>query len=238
MLPARFVHFFGPDGSGKSTQVNLLVDYYLNRGIKVRKFWLRSPHTFAYLLWKFLVLIGFYRCIVNAFGVQVKIPAVQRSNFLKEFWSIVEFLSVLPLIARAKLYLLRGYALIAERYVFDTITTIAFFLDDSAFSRGMLSRMLLRFIPSETAFIFLDADFVTICKRRAKFYSMPRSTKGRFFRNSEPPSPNLEPYSFIDFQRKLYAAFARSYCALVIDTSNSSVEETFSRIQNYLSISN
>lgn len=101
----------------------------------------------------------------------------------------------------------------------------------------MLSRILLRFIPNETAFIFLDADFVTIYKIRAKFYSLPRSTKRRFFQNSEPPSPNLEPYSpysFIDFQRKLYAAFARPYCALVIDTSNSSIEETFSRIQNYL----
>jgi hypothetical protein len=70
---------------------------------------------------------SFYRCVENVFGVQVKIPAVQRSNFLKEFWSIVEFLSVLPLIARGKLYLLRGYTLIAERYVFDTITTTAFF---------------------------------------------------------------------------------------------------------------
>ncbi len=236
-MPARFVHFFGPDGSGKSTQVNLLVDYYQNQGIKVKKFWLRSPHTFAYLLWKFLVFIGFYRCIENAVGVQVKIPAIQRSSFLKKFWSIVELLSVLPLIARAKLYLSRGYSLIAERYIFDTITTVAFFLDDSAFSRSIFSRIFLRFLPNETAFIFLDADFETIYKRRAKFYSMPRSTNRRFFRNDEPPSPNLEPYSFIDFQRKLYAEFARSYSACVIDTSNSSVEETFSQIKEYLSTS-
>lgn len=234
MLPFRLVHFFGPDGSGKSTQVKLLVDYYQKHGVNVRKFWLRSPHTFAYVLWKLLVRIGFYRSIQNECGAQIKLPAVQNSLFLKRVWYLAEFISVLPLIILSKLCLMQGYVLVAERYVLDTITTISYFLDDSTSAQNFLSRVLLRFIPRDTAFIFLDCNFEAIRERRAKFYRIPRSTSRRFFQNSEPPAPNLEPFAFIDFQRRMYAGFAHSYSAVVIDTSDNSVEATFNKIQNYL----
>lgn len=85
MLPARFVHFFDPDGSGKSTQVNLLVDYYLNRGIKVRKFWLRSPHTFAYLLWRFLVLIVFTVVLKMYSGFKSRFQLSKEATSSKSF---------------------------------------------------------------------------------------------------------------------------------------------------------
>ncbi len=236
-MTPRLVHFFGPDGAGKTTQVKLLIDYYQNRGLKVRKYWVRSPHTFAYFLWKFLVSIGFYRAVVNCFDVEVKTPAVQNSAFLKKAWSLLEFFSVLPLIMRAQIYLRRGYTLIAERYLFDTVVTVAYFLDDPAFSKSLISRILLHFIPQNTNFIFLDTDFETIYKRRAKFYNQ-RISKNRqsVFTYGEVPAAALEPNHFIDFQRKMYASFARSYNALVIDTSKSSLEETFDQIVAYLNI--
>jgi hypothetical protein len=232
----RFIHFFGPDGSGKSTQVKLLVRKLKSRGIRVRKCWVRSPHTLAFILWKFLVKIGFYRSVLNPFGIAVKFPAVNRSRALKLFWSTIEFFSVLPLILRVRILMLRGYTLVAERYIFDTITTIAYFLDDRTFVRSMVSRMLLRFIPKGTAFIFLDADFETIYRRRAILAQTRATSRRRFFNYGALPAAFLEPRHFIDFQRKIYAIFASSYNALIIDTSQNSVEETSKRIRTYLNI--
>ncbi len=139
-LPVNLVHFYGPDGAGKTTQVKLVLNYYRNQGFKVRKYWTRSPHTFAFFLWKFLVHIGFYRAVVNVFDVQVKTPAIQNSAFLKRVWSLIDFFSVLPLIMQAQLFQKRGYTLIAERYLLDTIATIAYFIYDFDFPKSFIAK--------------------------------------------------------------------------------------------------
>ncbi|MCW4009505.1 MAG: hypothetical protein NWF05_02655 [Candidatus Bathyarchaeota archaeon] len=211
-----------------------MVECYQNQGIKSRQFWVRSPHTFAFVLWQLFIKIGFYRTVENAFGIPVKIPAVQNSRVLKGFWAIVEYTSVLPLVAKAKICLRRGYSLIAERYLIDTVTTVAFFLDDPSFPRSFLSRALLCFIEPETSFIFLDADYETIYARREKFYNKPRSTTLTLFNYSKPPAENLEPQTFIDFQRKAYSEFATKFPSLRINTAQFNVKETFTKVQTYV----
>jgi thymidylate kinase len=234
-LSVRLVHFFGPDGSGKSTQVKLLTQYYASKGVEVRKFWLRSPHTIAYVLWQLAIKIGFYRCTQNEFGTQVKLPAVQNSYVLRHVWAFIEFIGIIPLLMLSKFYLARGYVLVAERHILDTIATVGYFVDDAGFAKSFFAKITVTFLPAETAFIYVDADYPTIRARRAKYYNTTRTEQKRLFKNDEPPAPNLEPKCFIDFQRKMYEKLAIKYNALVIDTSKVSVEETFSQIKKYLS---
>lgn len=236
----HFVHFFGPDGAGKTTQVRLTVEHYKHQGVKARKYWARSPHTVAYYAWKLCILIGFYRIVENAFGVPTKLPAVNRSAFLKRVWSIVEFAGVLPLIMKAQLYMLRGYTLVAERYLLDTVTTIAYFEDDPNFINSFVSRAILYFMPKNIAFIFLNSDFETIYDRRAKLYNgLPVSNhrllleRPRFDYGALPPGI-LEPRYYIDFQRRMYTRIAAVYPALVINTRQNSIEETHMQITDYL----
>lgn len=114
----KLIHFFGPDGSGKTTHVDILIRKLLQQEPNIRKCWVRSPHTFAFLLWRLFILIGFYRVIRNPFGYEVKLPLINRSRRLRFFWAITEFLSVLPLIIRINFAISRGYKFIAERYTF------------------------------------------------------------------------------------------------------------------------
>ena len=228
----NIIHFFGPDGAGKTTQVDILVDLLSRQGIPTRKIWVRSPHTLAFLLWRLFVKIGFYRLVINPFGPPGRLPGVDRSRLLRRFWSSVEFVSVLPLIARVN-YLGRNNILIAERYLLDTVTTVAYFLNDFNFINSRTSRLLLRFIPKDTAFVFLDTDYATIYRRRAGLFNQQHFKMKRKDYGATPSCP-VEPRSFIDFQRKAYRTLAKSFDPLIIDTSKRSIEETSTIIVQFL----
>jgi hypothetical protein len=215
-LVPYLISFFGPDGAGKSTHVELLLKHFQSNRTKVRKVWIRSPHTLAYLLSCLLVKIGFYRTTVNPFGMQVKVPAVHTNLRLGFFWSMIELVSVLPLILfRVYVPLFLGYTLIAERYVVDTAVTIAYFINDVGFLQSHIAKLLLLFIPKNTIFIHLDSDYSTIMKRRDHI---------------------VEPYDFIKFQRMAYKIMESSVSAILINTSNISIEQTSERIMDWIKI--
>jgi len=228
------IHFFGPDGAGKSTQADILVNMLSRQGFRVKKYWVRSPHTLAFVLWRIFVRIGFYRSIPNPYGVTVKLPAVDRNPVLRYFWQIVEFISIVPVIVRSYIYLLSGYRLIAERYILDAATTIAYFINDIDFIRGRTSKLLFQLIPKSTAFVFLDSDYDAIYIRRAPSID-PRKYSNEVRNNYSLTSKgSLEPPDFIEFQRKAYKILAKSFDSLTIDTSELSIEETSHRILQYL----
>jgi hypothetical protein len=234
-LSPIIIHFFGPDGAGKSTQVNLLVSEFLSKRIKVRKYWIRSPHTLAYVLWKVSLKIGFFRTVSNKSGAYIKVPAVHRNRVLGRLWSLVELVSILPLVVRANLYLLSGYTLIAERYVLDTIAFVAFSINDSGFLQSPISWLFLALIPAKTKFIFVDADYDTIVQRRVHFLNNEIvCSKKAPKKNGSAIKTELEPREFIDFQRILYKTIAQANGALVINTSKHSPKETFNLILDYL----
>jgi len=243
MEDIRLIHFFGPDGAGKTTQVNLLVDFLDKKGISARKIWVRSPHSVAYILWKFFDKIGFYRIVWNALDIGIKIPAVDRNRLLKTFWCIVEFFSVLPHILRANYLMSRGHVLVAERYILDTIATVAFFVNDMNFLRTRLAGILVRLIPKGAVLIFIDASFEAILERRAPLFlervrkaQNSKSNSRRQLIYSYVPDGVVEPREFIDFQRNAYKLLARSIRAYEIYSPSLSVDETFKSILRLLKL--
>lgn len=212
----RLIAFFGPDGTGKSTHVELLVNFFRLHKVKVRRVWIRSPHTLAYFLSRFLVKSGHYRIVLNPFGKKMKIPAVFTGRWFRLFWSLIELASVIPLILfLVYVPLLLGYMVVAERYVVDTVVTIAYFFNDFNFLQSRTAKILLRFVPKNTVFIHLDSDYLTIVKRRSHI---------------------VEPYDFIEFQRVAYGMIGTSVGAKFIDTSDTSIKQTSSRIMKWLGI--
>lgn len=236
MKDFRLVHFFGPDGSGKSTQADLLIRYMEDRGIRVRRYWVRSPHTIAFILWKFFVRIGFYRTVWTPFNVGVKLPLVNKGRIIRLFWSNIEFLGVLPLIAKANLLMRRGYKLVAERYVLDTVTTIAFFMDDISFLNSNVAKLLLRFVPKNSILIFIDADFHTIFERRKSVYNerirddSKTLQMGKRSKYGYVPDAGVESREFIDFQRKAYGLLSKSLGAYYLYSPDFTIDEMFNSI--------
>jgi len=213
-LVPRFIAFFGPDGTGKSTHANLLLNQFKANEAKVRKVWIRSPHTLAYLLSRLLMKIGFSRKVTNPYGRETTIPAVHKSRWLRFLWPWVELAGVLPVILfRVYIPLHLGYTLVAERYVVDTIVTIAYFTNDLSFLQSRTAKILLRFIPENTIFIHLDSNYAALMKRRNR---------------------TVEPYSVIEFQKAGYKMIGNSLGAKCIDTSNLSIHQVSSQIMDWL----
>ncbi|MEM2147120.1 MAG: hypothetical protein QXJ94_00750 [Candidatus Bathyarchaeia archaeon] len=219
------IAFFGPDGAGKSTQANLLSAFFKNNGFKVKRAWVRSTHTFAYLLWMIFyklhllddrsgmlkdMRLGFAFSYLNerSYGAVSPItmsPPILRNNLSRWIWITIEVISVLPVIIfQVYLPLLFDRVVVAERFVVDTIASVAYFLGDENFINSRSARFLLRLAPRNTLFIFIDADYKTILERR-KFAAGNRE--------------------YTEFHRSIYKNLTNKIGAIYIDTTKTSILE-------------
>jgi len=206
----QLIVFFGPDGSGKTTQARLLASHLQQQGFKVRLVWIRAHHSLASILSKILVSFGYYRIIFSQ-EKRYKLFDVKLLPRLKRFWGFIEFISVLPwILIKVKLPLLLGYVVIADRYVVDTTVSVAYFLGGYGFLSEYAAKILLSMV-SDAFLIHLDAETEVIIERRK--------------------DEKLD-LDFIQFQRRFYPSFATLLGVLSVNTSNKSVMDTFKIILN------
>ena len=213
-MGTKFVGFFGPDGVGKSTHVALLESYLKSKGYKVKTVWMRGPHTLAFVVSSILFRLGRTRETVNPYGRVKKVTRISSHTIWKNLWALVELVSVIPIIVLKVIIPKKlGYNIIADRYVPDTIVSIAYTLEDAEFVDGRIAHALMTFIPTESFFFHLDADYPSLKKRRGKL---------------------VEPEAFIEFQKKCYQKIGSLIPNCYIDTSDTTVEQTASIIQTPL----
>jgi len=206
MSPPKLVVLYGPDGVGKSTHVEILMDILRSRGYKVRIVWLRGPHTLAFLLSKMLMKAGRKRSIVNPAGRVKTLPLIGSNRIGKQVWAFIEFISVLPLILIKVIIPLKlGYIIVADRYVFDVIISTSFYIDDLSFVDHRLAKLLKKLIPPDSLLIHLDTDYNTLRQRRGD---------------------SVEAQVFIDFQKRGYERLSEGYETHYIDTSKLTIDET------------
>jgi len=230
----RVVAFFGPDGAGKSTLADLLVGEFRAQGFKVKRAWVRSTHTFAYLLWmlfyklnlcddrsgmlrKMRIGFAFSYLNENPYGAVSPItmsPPVLRGFVSRWIWATVEVFSIVPVVVlQVYLPLLLGRVVVAERFVVDSVASIAYFLDDERFVNSWYTRFLLRLVPRGAVFVFVDADYGTILLRRKEVAG---------------------PREYTEFHRRLYEKMSKIVGALYVNTSSLSVEEANERILGFV----
>ena len=231
----RMIAFFGPDGAGKSTQAKLLVDLLESWDLKVKWAWVRSTHTIAYLVWLVFYRLnlcddrsgflskmraGFAVSYVNedAYGAVSPItmsPPRLKGRLSFFIWSVIELVGIVPVVVfQVHLPLLFGRVVVAERFVVDSIASIAYFLGRNDFAESWQAHFLLGLVPNRTVFVYVDADYDTILRRRG-------SVAG--------------PRDYTDFHRRLYSQLARRVGAFYVDASRNSVEEARERILSYVS---
>jgi len=200
-----FIHFFGADGVGKTTQAKMLACYLRKKGVNTKLVRIRSGRTFASLLYRLFGKLDSNLIELGEDGRVIRINTI-RGTPHQQIWFLIEFLSMIPWIIRGIFVPLAiGKTVIAERYVIDAIATIAYLVNDPRLSKSFSSRILLSFIPRNSVLIHLDAPYTTIAERKGSF---------------------ADPIKYIEYQRKTYLEFAKMMGAITIDTSTRSMDET------------
>lgn len=197
----KAVIFFGADGTGKSTHAAILLKELKRRGLKARKAWIRARHSLAYMVSQTLTKLGCKSTLTiqNSLKTEILDP---RTLTAKWFWSLLEFLSVIPwIITRLYLPLLLGYHVIAERYVVDTVVYNQYFIGDSF---NIYAKILLRMMPKDALLIHMDAEKQDILRRR---------------------EGDVLPKNFIDYQLTQYRFLASKINALCVNTSHNDIAE-------------
>jgi thymidylate kinase len=208
------IHFFGPDGAGKSTQVAKLASYLQDQGYKAKVAWVRSPHTAAYATMRLLYALGLRERLHNPSGREFSRPIVNQNSLSRFLWVVLELISAAPIVLKEAIVpSRRGQIVVAERYVLDTAATIGFFLQDERFIDTWPARLLYKLLLKDTLLVFLDADYDNVVARRGDI---------------------AEPQAFIDFQRRVYGKLAARMGATAIYTPSHGIEETHQMIVRML----
>lgn len=164
----------------------------------------------AYVLSKIFGKLSPYSVRLNAYGHIIRIDMFAASRFNRLIWSIIEFISILPLVLlQVYLPLRLGVVIICERFLVDSVVSIAYALNDPNFDSSFIAKIMLHLIPKNSILIHLDSSYDAVKHRRGSL---------------------TDPEDFFDFQREMYKRLSRCLNAVKIDTVENGIAETALKI--------
>lgn len=211
-LRPLIIAIIGPDGSGKTTQSNLLVRYLKDKKARVHYTWISSHHCGIAFLRTLAVKVFNEKYFFSPYtGRIMYLPVLPLTPLGRIIWKWLELFSVLiVLVIKVILPFRLSYFVIVERYLPSTIADFVYAFGKK--SRGSLPlRILLRLCSNlhSMRFIFLDANYSEIVRRRGKC---------------------AEPKRYIEIQQEVYRCMAKKLQIPLIDTGSYSIEETHKNI--------
>ncbi len=178
--------------------------------------WIKSYHTLAYVISKIYARLSPSCVTLNPSGTIIRVNALSGNSISRWIWAWIEFISLLPwVLLKVHLPLLLGRIVIAERYLIDSITSIAYTLNDPDFASSLVARLMLRLIPKNPILIYLNLNYRDVKNRRGDM---------------------ADAEDFIEFQKSMYDKLSRYLRATNIDTTLRGVEETALIIRNLLPV--
>lgn len=162
----RFFYITGCDGTGKSTQANLLVEALRARGIQPIHLWLRFPFFFSapfllYARWRK------YSWSEEQQGVKHGYWHFQTSWLMRAIFPWVYLLdAAFASLWKVYLPLPFGRTIVCERFAIDMLADLEMGLGDPDFHRRAPGRFFYRLVPASARVVLLDLDEETAKSRR------------------------------------------------------------------------
>jgi thymidylate kinase len=170
----RFIYLTGCDGTGKTTQADLLCAHLKKLGARPRRVWLRFPFLFsvpllAYARWRGL---SWHE---NIDGARHGYWDFRASRLLQALlpWTLLLDAALAALI---RIYppLWRGEMIVCERFVLDMLVDMAVSFDNAQLLQSWPGRLYTHLLPRHAVIVMLDLDAPTIRARRADLRSDQR----------------------------------------------------------------
>ena len=115
----------GLDGSGKTTQSTMLMDYFKKNQIKSKYVWLRAPERLTLPISLFFKSIGISKGLVTDSGKRKGVTDLSNHITLQKIWKFFLLLD-LKFVSSYKIFseLKKNDILIVDRYVIDTLVDL------------------------------------------------------------------------------------------------------------------
>lgn len=209
----RIIAFFGPDGSGKTTQADLLAAELRRRGFKVRRAWIKNNHMLAYAAVRLLERLSPRSVVRSPSGAIVAHRLGNGGRLGRILWPWVELVGVLPnVILKAKIPALLGATVVADRYLPDTVVHAAMATGSTRLPNLLPYRIMLSMLGG-ASLVHVDAA--------------PEAAKAR-------RGELADPISYLEVQRRLYREVVEVTGAPTVDTTELSVAEAHRRVLEVL----
>ena len=147
VLKNRFFALSGIDGSGKSTQIELIRDYFKRDGKKVIYLWTRGGSTPG-----INALKEFARTIAGSklppSGHSKKRDQMLATGWVQRVWITLAILDLLRIyIFSIRWWLLRGNIVLCDRYLWDTYIDFKIMFPDIKIKKWLIWKILIKLSP-------------------------------------------------------------------------------------------
>ena len=171
MKRGHFIYITGCDGTGKTTQTELLVKQLQAQGVRARHLWLRFPFLFSLPLLAYARLRGYSWYEVTN-GVRHGYWDFRRSRLMRRIFPWVLLLdAAIAALWAIYLPLWRGETVVCERFVLDMLVDLGVAAGEPEFYIQWPGRLYWRLLPQNALVFVLDLDVMTIRTRRADLTS-------------------------------------------------------------------
>jgi thymidylate kinase len=121
-MPGQLIVFSGLDGAGKSTQIELLREYYQKKGVESVTVWSRGGYTPGFETLKNLVRRISGKKVLPPAGRTGTRERTFRKKWIRVAWLHVALIDLIWLYAvRFRWWLRSGKIVLADRYLWDTL---------------------------------------------------------------------------------------------------------------------
>lgn len=144
----------GPDGSGKTTFIKNIENYFLNQGYKPRHIWLRSPKILSKPLMAACRLVGLTK-YKKIDGIRYGGHEFYRSRFVSFLFPILQLVDFQLARLFTKHNKSRSDILLYDRYALDTLADLMVDTHRFDMHKKRLGRSFLKMIQNNTRIIIL-----------------------------------------------------------------------------------
>lgn len=163
----RIISIIGPDGVGKTTQIELLISKLNEKGIKYESKWLRFNHFFSLPLLAFARLMGLSETITLESGNRLGYHYYYRSRTISSLYTLLLLLDTIINVC-IKVYIpvfILKRNIIYDRFIYDTMVDLMVSTNNNILE-SYSGKIFLKLIPKKNISILLISDTVTLRKRR------------------------------------------------------------------------
>jgi thymidylate kinase len=167
-MKGKLICIIGPDGVGKSTQVNLLINNLKKSGKIFEYRWLRFHHLISIPILGIARLFKLSEFKTLKDGSQIGYHYFSRSKLISFIYSISLFLDTLifTLIKVTIPITFLNKNLACDRFIYDTLVDLMISTGNYDIYNSMIGKLFLRLIPSNAKIFMILADEKTLKSRR------------------------------------------------------------------------